>query len=845
VWAGFLALAAPLLAPSAATAQATPGQAPAAERVDDYLNNLGLGDLRVIHLEEVVGRDPSAQGPARTLADLYAARLLATTEAKEVEGLNARIDALIAKHPEANSPALRVMRLQGDYNRAEALASRWVEDPDDSASRDAAVALLARITPELDEQQAKLFAELDREREAVDELPEGPEKDRREQALSRTAEVAGRALYFDAWSNYYLGILRPEAGADEEFRKARAGFLRLIGVEKVEDVEPDMLASTGMARAALGAGLSAFGAKDEAAGRAWFDLLKKEGANPELRDLADYWVAWALLRLGKVDGLAAVADALDEGTSADASPGREALAALLVRAGYGPKANDALKPAAMIGLHALARMKRPERVRQLIEKYKIPTEGRDEIVFRWAAAQQALEAARKANDPKAFAAAAGRFEEALKAPDAAASPGLAASCRYLLGWSCYQAGDFAAAATAFSQAVGELGAARDPDAPDAAWMNAVALERIAARDRSKAPAAIQALKAFADAYPDHPKAALVELEVMKLGGESITVEQAESTALTDPAYAGICLGAIRNHAARWRKEAAAGRPEGEELANLRRALAAFRKLPESVREPSASLEAALAEADVALALDPGSAESREMLDRAGKIADALPPDDRLVGQYHAARFRRAQAANDEPALRAEAEWLARHSGGSPAEQAALIALARLADAALGEATDADRPTRLAAARDAYARLAEALGTTPEAIAASRNALVANARLAGHLESLGRHAEAAARYDAILGAYPKDANYLRRSGLAHFRAGEFAEALDPFETLLAGLEAGSDEWFEAKFYQVSCLARTEPDAAAKVYGQFRALYPELGGRAWRSKFEALGRGLPGR
>jgi hypothetical protein len=80
--------------------------------------------------------------------------------------------------------------------------------------------------------------------------------------------------------------------------------------------------------------------------------------------------------------------------------------------------------------------------------------------------------------------------------------------------------------------------------------------------------------------------------------------------------------------------------------------------------------------------------------------------------------------------------------------------------------------------------------------------------------------------------------LRRAGLAHFAAGDYAAALDCWRRLLGGLSQGSDDWLEAKYYQLACLLRTDRPAAEKVWRQFELLFPEVKSPAWSDKFAQL-------
>jgi len=72
----------------------------------------------------------------------------------------------------------------------------------------------------------------------------------------------------------------------------------------------------------------------------------------------------------------------------------------------------------------------------------------------------------------------------------------------------------------------------------------------------------------------------------------------------------------------------------------------------------------------------------------------------------------------------------------------------------------------------------------------------------------------------------------------YHAGRYAEALDHWRMLLAGLESGSDDWLEAKYYQLACLEKTDRANAAKVLEQFQVLFPEIKSATWRPKFAEL-------
>jgi hypothetical protein len=98
--------------------------------------------------------------------------------------------------------------------------------------------------------------------------------------------------------------------------------------------------------------------------------------------------------------------------------------------------------------------------------------------------------------------------------------------------------------------------------------------------------------------------------------------------------------------------------------------------------------------------------------------------------------------------------------------------------------------------------------------------------------------AAAALVKLLAAFPKDRGYLRRAGLVHFELKQFQTALEQWRTIVAGSRAGTEPWYEAKYYQIACLLEVDRDAAASVFEQLKFLYPNFGPPTWRERFLGL-------
>jgi tetratricopeptide (TPR) repeat protein len=226
----------------------------------------------------------------------------------------------------------------------------------------------------------------------------------------------------------------------------------------------------------------------------------------------------------------------------------------------------------------------------------------------------------------------------------------------------------------------------------------------------------------------------------------------------------------------------------------------------------------------------------KFLDMARRSADDRT-DTRLMAEYHYRALQLATRRNNDSERRSHADWIVQRAEGSAFELPALVIVAKGIDDQVKGSGRADRQL-LENGQQVYERLVERFGDDPETLRNTKNAQVAVSRLAFYAEELEEHATAARLLTQLLAAYPADAGYLRRAGLATYRAGEFAAALDYWRKLAAGLPDRSDEWFEAKYYQLASLAQVDRAKAREALAQFRLLYPQLGPPAWRGKFVEL-------
>jgi len=838
--------------------------------LDQFLARLGLAELRLAHMQRMLAHETAADkrtALARKLADAYAEELIAAAdEGQRFSELKARVEKLLADVPAARTAAVEVVLLQADYQRAEALLLAWQEDTTGAANngeakRKEAGQIFQRLVPAFSARQKELTEQIDSLSDSLDRLKLESERQAAEGRLKRQEAVAARADYFAGWSAYYLGVTKqnpPLAASD--FSAAKEHFLHILDLADehgYEDIEADSLGleSIWRSRAVIGLGLAEIGLGRPEPAKRIFRWLQHSGAPPAIRDQAAYWQLQGLLNVRLLDDAARLASAQVATFGGAASPGKSSLCITAIRAAAAIPANQPPLREQLLGagVRGLARLRQFETLDKLIDQYKLDAGDAADFHLAWLRGRRQYLAAEKAKDAGGFQAAASTLTKALSQPQARTDVNEAGQARYYLGWARYRLDDFEAAGRLFHEAATVLRTSLSDVAVQAAWMHATCLVRLAAKDKRQVAAAIAALEAFQQEYPASEESHQAELLITRLRQSRASPEEAirELAAIKpgEPMYVSaqyeICLLRYQlwNKAKGDSAQADSAKAEplaAELLSSVERFLAAASKTAEGERR----LKAALLAVDVLSAASPHEhARLAALLADVRAAAERLSASDRSAAEYHYRVLQLAQRTGDASELHAAADWLAQHGRGTPYELPGLVILARAADQAVQSASGASgEPAKIAAAAALYTRLVSLLGESPEELSANKNALAAASKLAQYDELLGRWPQAAERYARLVAAAPRDRRLLRRAGLACFQAGQYAPALEHWRNLLTGTESGSDDWLEAKYYQLVCLEKTDPAAARQVLKQFRVLYPELKSAAWRAKFAELERQL---
>jgi tetratricopeptide (TPR) repeat protein len=832
-----------LVGPGSASAQVKDRLPPEIARLDAYLARLGLAGLRIRNLErelERAGTGAAAPSIAGRLAEVFADQLLTAGDSKEGAELTDRLTRLIGAHPSASTPRVRLTLLEGDYNRAEAEALKWVGDPSDASARTNAVARLVRCRPELDRIRDELKKQIDKTNDELGRLDNGPRREALEREFQAIAQVANRATYFAGWANFYESVVtQAPAAATERLQVARQGFRRLLGIEDEQFKAADLEGLDGelTARIALGLALVEMANGGAENGKEMFQALHGPTVNATVRDWVDRWQVWALARAALGAEAEAVARSAVEGFTPPLTPAKAALCSMLVRgvvsgapaspAGAGdPEQANRLT---LLGLRGLIRLGRPDLARRLLGGRDLSPAAPPGVLAHWLRAQAALQAAEAGGGGDAYTRAQAAFAAAQADPAAASEPVLAADCRFGQAWCLFRVGDLTAAKEAFVQAANALKALNTP-AADAEWMALLTewslsddpparrLDRISTESR-----------AFRASHPDHPGVKLVEELIAKLRREMATAEELARETAHDAATSLALVRKLHQH---WGELPAADRLKSPQTAKLDAAVRDALTRVNAATDPGGRLDLLLIKIDLALAADPPDRDgARTTLAEATPLVAKIPAGDARIPEERFRRLQVARVSGDLATVREQAHWLVDHPGNSSHERAALTALAEQADEAVSAATSADRPARAAEALEIHR------------VRSNSNLRLVYTRMTRYAIDAGQ-AQTALRYLSLLQlARPDDSEIVRLAGLAHGRAGQTDQALACWRKLLDRLPHDSPPWFEAKFHQIECLARGDPARARRVWEQFQILHPELGPEPWPAKFRDLAAHLP--
>jgi hypothetical protein len=856
------------------------------ESVEQYLAGLELSGLLADFLEARLATAPKSEEAdiAARLAEVYA-NLLESAQTEEQQAMwERRSEALLLAVPEANTLELRLGLVRASFSRVERIAERRrlkldTEDDDGTLTRRFS-ALVDRFA-EVAEEANRIVIQLERQEESRATY----DAELLSAALAEARRQRSIGNYLAGYAATYVAEINNDVGAAESALK-HFGWLLNARTNTRPDLSrlPDQtLRYPHVARAAMATALcnAIRGRSDEA-----LEWMQRVRDAPELAPgITDQWFTRRMIllaRIGQWPALWSMVENHRSGPDGDSSllePSDARLLAILTfDAGAGDGGNlpllDQLRDVALADLVGAGEL---GHVLQLAAAYGAERFGTDSFVSQQVRGLMAYDAARQAHldsgadeneptDDPAIAAtyleAATLFAHAARTPEALDLPAALGNTTMLIGLCHYYAG--ASGETEFTRASQWFVRASEtvPEparAADALWMAIRALDLEIENDpSSELRTQRDALIArFLSDFPGHERAAALTLRVATGGSmpplEAIDLLLAIET--DSPLFE-----TARRHAARLSyglfRSAIGPEHEWRGLRYLELAeplLAIDRRLAFGGDADAAALAALRGRriVEVALALDVPAIERAE---RALDAVRSLAGGGMVDASSFAAEleFRRAQLAlsrGDEDLAEQIIDTLSQTEDERFADAGARM-LYRRAETEWRRLRRADESGE--ATLDAATRVVRHGGrlvrevvegdateiTSAEIVSLYVTVADAAADLALHANDSSMRERARSLYERILDRHPASAAVLRKIALLAEAAGDDEAALDAWRELLAGLDAGSPPWLEAKHAQITLLARVDRDRAVEVMQQHVVLYPQFGPEPWGDRLRAL-------
>lgn len=846
------------------------------DRVEAFLERVGVEDLMIVQLRDRLDRAPAAERPeiAERLGRLYAIKMREAGSSEERDRLLAASYDVLREIPDQDHHPLRVIIERTRYVAAEEAAERWRVRLVPDSERDETVRSLQEARRGFATIASSASRRMD-QLERLEQRSRGEDIDHIRERMTEVAAIHSEARFYAGWSEYYLGML---LGSSRSATASLQEFGWLLGapdgrIPTLERLSRDMLAREVVARAAIGVALAYAVRGDDADAIAWLDTIERHPDLPESIRPALFERRLSVLTSGS-PRWSRVEQLVDRRLAAAEREGdpplsvREArlLAVLTLEAAEfdsaDPRLSTLILKLAEIAIGELIAMGEIGQVLDLVDRYaNTPVIG-DGFIARYVEGLRAYEHAEelaKSGDQEIdgaasrteFRNAARAFERALASADAENFERESLAAAQRLGFAYFRAGEYLRAAERFEGVFrSEPG---EPLREEALWNAVLALERLAELPGAGVDRRLQTLATlYIGEYPRRERAAL--LLVRRTAGDSEDPRRAAETLLAVDRSSPLrpvaerqasnllyrvyrqSSGADREFAANRFLEVAQGVVEHEQRAMREasgsglnehgtRAVIVLRQM----------LDAMLA------AENPDPERARRTLSTLREIVsvagvDSAPFADELL-------YREVQislAEGDVEAARSAGARL--RSADNPLAEAAEGLLFR--DALARFQRD---PNDVVSGREAVrsGRRLLSMSMSKGGGPGDRQFGAISARVADVAATLWRQtADEEMRDTAIeTDARMIDAGRASAPALLRFAelaeaAGEYERALGAWRRLLTGLDASSPDWFRARHESIRLLMRSDPQRAAMAMDQHKAMHPNFGPEPWGERLREL-------
>lgn len=827
-------------------------QSPSQDRLSQYLNNLELYDLLSAHLEQRLAAaldDQQREKIGVQLVDLYSNEIQnGNLDDDDLAATLRRLEQVLLTCPQLRTAELNILLIQAEYQQAFLDLSRWMENRNDTDSRNRAVSEFTALIPQFDRQIEDLEEKVNRLQRQLDAEENEAQIDKIAAEQDKFKAALLRASYYAAWNDYYLSIGLIDASArGQAAARARQRFADFLGFDldldyEIADPESLELEMPLRARAGLGMAVMELMNDQTSQSQKWLEWLGASRVNRDIREDREGEFILALLLTDQYDEAIARSRNQIRDLGPPATLPNVRLCRTLARYGEFAAQNGVAQADSLraLGYEGLVRQRQFQLAIETLNEFKASAPSSNNFFLGWLEGYQLFTQAEQSQKPEDFETAAKRLSEVAYLPGAKSNSQLYGYFVMQLAWAEYQSKQYEAAVRHFDEATTALKEVDRDVAIDSAWMKAISLQQLAADEPARSLEAIEAFQTIVLEFTDHPKASEARYQIARLqrqaGTSANPIAALERVTSQDANYLLARFEICTVRFDLWKQEKDPDK-RGELARQLWEDVELFCRLGSPQEQSQKRLRCRMMATEVAFG-EKNKKEADRQLNAARLLADQQVASSPSVSQFHYWKLMQARRDMQTASILSESRWLVEQAQQSAYRQAGLVYLTQQLEVQYSNAVEAQQKVISNELVNLYKDLVMLLGTDTKTLATNRNARVALYKLGWHQYELQQYSAAAETFGQLVNAFPDNQTYLRYLGLSEHQTQQYAESVEHWGKLLRGLESGSEPWFEARYYELDSLRRVNKDRAQKVWRQFRLLHPEIPFPAWQSRFEAL-------
>jgi len=821
------------------------------QEVERYLSRINADQLLIEHLESASASETDSkarQKQAGRLLGLYAKEIM-TGRTAEDSKWREKSELILTTYPKLENNSIRIAILQSKYREGEIAFQNWWKQGRSSQQRAALQQLWSELIDELTGLNEIL--ETSYQDQIAARQSQGVAADSKE--IIRTEGLLLHTNYLLGWSAYFAGILNPNQ-LKPNLKKSDAWFRHFLQVEpkKLLTEVPETwfdFTSPWQIRAVVGLAMVQYGLNYPTEGQYCFDLIEKNSSDQRTRDSRHVWDFNSRIYLNDYAGAAELVDSLISSNRLSKN-GRVSYWTTVINSGLAVRGSAPMVARNFLstGLTGLAREFQSGQISDFLEQNQIRLadafSDKKDFAALWISGLLDFHDAQANDYTELLLDSKSKLASAIAAADDATNSLDVQRCKFVIAKIDHLHRNYSGAADAFLGVSLAFDRVDRELAAEAQWLAIRSFVELSRRDSRRLLDTNRAIDSFIRRFPGSTFAKRAEFEKLRVNLINVSpedgIKRLNEISEQSPNYPVALNEIVKRRYEDWLQHFQSNSDqENQKIISLFEAELNYRRL-ENASDQS-KIKTTLLVIDALLRLenfDP--LQVRQRLDVAQRFVERSRSSGNLYFEYRYYEFLFANRNGETDQAQQQAIWLSKNAKGTRFEKSALVLLAQTADQrfrqSLANNTATTRSTEELVS--VFERLVSVLGSSPQLLTSAPNSRIAYARLAELHAAAGSTKKAIEMFNILNQLFPKNKSYLVNLGRAHSMAEDFEAAISVWRKLAAGVQAGTELWFESKLNLAISLFKTGNYKGSKtLIAQTIRLSPEMP-EQWKQEFDNL-------